>query len=111
MSSTASTSPTAGGSDARLLLPAVLTMPEAADALRMLVQALPRQSGRVAVVECGALGQLDSSAIAVLLETRRQALLAGLGFELRDAPAKLTALATLYGVGELLATPVAPVSP
>lgn len=96
------------GTDARLLLPAVLTSKEASDALRMLVQALPRQAGRVAVVECGALGQLDSAAIAVLLETRRQALLAGIGFELRDAPEKLTALARLYGVGELLTTPVGP---
>lgn len=98
-------------SDARLLLPATLTAREATDALRMLVQALPRGAGRVAVVECGALDQLDSAAIAVLLETRRRAALAGVGYELRDPPAKLMALARLYGVDELLQAPLAPAEP
>ena len=96
---------------ARLLLPATLTAREASDALRMLVQALPKAAGQVAVVECGALDQLDSSAIAVLLETRRRAMLAGIGFELRDPPPKLLALARLYGVEELLQAGLAPAEP
>lgn len=91
-----------------LLLPAVLTAREATGAMRMLVQALPGKAGGVAVVDASALHTLDSSAIAVLLETRRRAQLAGLGFELRGAPAKLLALARLYGVAELLEVPVAP---
>jgi phospholipid transport system transporter-binding protein len=92
-----------------LLLPAVLTAREAAGALRMLVQALPKAPGAVAVVDASALQTLDSSAIAVLLETRRRAQLGGLGFELRAAPPKLLALARLYGVGELLEVPAAAV--
>ncbi len=95
---------------ATLLLPAVLTAREATDALRMLVQALPRPPERTAVVDASALCTLDSAAIAVLLETRRRALLAGLGFEVRGAPPKLTALARLYGVGELLEQPAPPLA-
>lgn len=98
----------AAASPGRLLLPSVLTAREASDALRMLVQALPQGTGQTAVVDASSLAQLDSSAIAVLLETRRRALLAGLGFEVRGAPEKLLALARLYGVGELLEQPVEP---
>ncbi len=100
----------ARAADAMLLLPAVLTAEQASDALRMLVQALPKGQGQVAAVDASALQQLDSSAVAVLLETRRRAMLAGLGFELRGASDKLVALARLYGVDALLTEPVAAVA-
>jgi phospholipid transport system transporter-binding protein len=54
------------------------------------------------VIDASPLQQLDSSAIAVLLECRRLAQASGRGFELRAAPPKLASLAQLYGVDELL---------
>ncbi len=90
-----------------LVLPAILTTREARDTLRMLSQALPRETDAAVVVDASALEQLDTSAIAVLLECRRLAQAWGKPFELRRAPAKLAALARLYGVAELLALPAA----
>jgi phospholipid transport system transporter-binding protein len=85
-----------------LVLPASITTREARDTLRMLTQALPREADAAVIVDASALQQLDSSAIAVLLECRRLALAWGKEFELRRAPAKLAALARLYGVDGLL---------
>lgn len=85
-----------------LVLPASVTTGEARDTLRMLAQALPREGDAAVVVDAGALDQLDTSAIAVLLECRRQAQSLGRGFEVRRAPDKLVSLAKLYGVSGLL---------
>ncbi len=54
------------------------------------------------VVEAGALRHFDSSALAVLLECRREAARLRKPFVLQGAPARLLALADLYGVRELL---------
>ena len=85
-----------------LVLPATITSREARDTLRMLAQALPGETNGSVVVDAAALTQLDTSALAVLLECRRMAQSHGMGFELRRPPAKLASLARLYGVGELL---------
>jgi phospholipid transport system transporter-binding protein len=86
-----------------LLLPATLTAREARDTLRMLKQALESEgSGSGVVVDAGPLQQFDSSALAVLLELDRLAEAWGRGFAIRSAPAKLAALAKLYGVDALL---------
>ena len=85
-----------------LLLPATLTAREARDTLRMLAQALPRETDAVVVVDASNLKQFDSSALAVLLECRRLAHARGSGFEWRNPPQKLLALATLYGVDVLM---------
>jgi phospholipid transport system transporter-binding protein len=45
---------------------------------------------------------VDSSAVALLLEWRRQALRLGKKLEFVNLPANLVSLATLYGVGELI---------
>ena len=54
------------------------------------------------VVDASALVRFDSSALAVLLESRRDALLDGKGFAVLGLPARLHELAGLYGVAELL---------
>jgi anti-anti-sigma regulatory factor len=59
-----------------LVVPAAADAREAAACSRMLAQAL-RASGRQAVVDASALAQFDSSALAVLLECRREALALG----------------------------------
>jgi phospholipid transport system transporter-binding protein len=45
---------------------------------------------------------VDSSAVALLLEWRRQAMRLGKQLEFVNLPANLVALATLYGVEELI---------
>ena len=53
------------------------------------------------VLDASALTEFDSSALAVLLECRREALAAGKGFSVRGLPARLRQLAGRYGVAEL----------
>lgn len=92
-----------------LVLPAQLTHAEAPACGRMLAQAIramPAGSG-VAVADASALQQFDSSALAVLLDCRREALAAGLQFAVTGLPERLHALATLYGVADLLPVPAA----
>ena len=85
-----------------LLLPATITANEARDALRMLAQALKREADPGVVIDASALHQFDSAAVALLLECRRLSQAWGKGFGIRNAPAKLVALAKLYGVDALL---------
>jgi phospholipid transport system transporter-binding protein len=89
-----------------LLLPATLTSREARVTLRMLKQALQSEgSDGPVVVEATSLQHLDSSALAVLLEIERLAIAWGRSFVVRGVPAKLAALAKLYGVEQLLLRP------
>lgn len=89
-----------------LLLPATLTAREARDTLRMLKQALQKEGSETAVVvDAGPLQHFDSAALAVLLEIDRLAEAWGRKFAIRSAPAKLAALAKLYGVDALLLKP------
>jgi phospholipid transport system transporter-binding protein len=86
-----------------LLLPATLTSREARVTLRMLKQALQGEgSDGPVIVEAGSLQQLDSSALAVLLEVERLAKAWGRSFAVRGVPPKLAALAKLYGVDQIL---------
>ncbi|MEO6410743.1 MAG: STAS domain-containing protein [Burkholderiaceae bacterium] len=85
-----------------LLLPATLTAREARDTLAMLAQAMTSEPQSGVSVDASGLRQLDSAALAVLLECRRLALAWGKPFVIRQAPEKLVALARLYGVDGLL---------
>ena len=89
-----------------LVLPAELTHAQAAAGCRMLVQGLKGEAGPVAVADGSALERFDSSALAVLLECRREALALGKGFAVAHLPPRLVQLADLYGVSALL--PAAP---
>jgi phospholipid transport system transporter-binding protein len=89
-----------------LLLPATLTSREARVTLRMLQQALQSEGSETPViVDAAPLQQLDSAALAVLLEIERLALAWGRSFVVRGVPAKLAALAKLYGVDAILLRP------
>ncbi|MCU0968012.1 MAG: STAS domain-containing protein [Rubrivivax sp.] len=88
--------------DPAFALPTTLTIAEASEVLRRLEAAAAGGSG-VFTVDAGALRDLDSAALAVLIEARRIARARARDFELRAAPPKLIALAELYGVAPLLA--------
>jgi phospholipid transport system transporter-binding protein len=85
-----------------LVLPAELTHAEAGACCRMLAQALRSDTSAQAVADASALRHFDSSALAVLLECRREALALGKSFAVTQLHPRLRALATLYGVAELL---------
>ena len=85
-----------------LVLPAELTHGTAAACCRMLAQALRSDSGPQAVADASGLRKFDSSALAVLLECRREALALGKSFTVQHVHPRLRSLASLYGVGELL---------
>ena len=89
-----------------LVFPAELTHDQAGACCRMLVQGLRSQPEPAVVADAGALSRFDSSALAVLLECRRESLALGRTFSVSRLPARLRDLATLYGVAELL--PAAP---
>jgi phospholipid transport system transporter-binding protein len=89
-----------------LVLPARLTHEQAGPCVQMLVQALRAQPETAVIADASALAQFDSSALAVLLECRREAHAAGKTFSVSRLPPRLRELAALYGVAELL--PAAP---
>ena len=88
-----------------LILPAELTHEQAAACCRMLGQGMRSTAERAVVADVTALSKFDSSALAVLLECRREALALGKTFSVCRLPARLRELATLYGVAELLPGP------
>lgn len=91
-----------------LALPHILTLREAKNALGCLLPAIVHQaaSGDVCV-SAGALEKFDSSALAVLLECRRETIAAGRGFSVQALPDALRGLAAVYGVSDLLGAPQA----
>jgi phospholipid transport system transporter-binding protein len=87
-----------------LVLPQVLTHSQAVACLAAQWPLLRSQAGDAAVqVDASALQQFDSSALAVLLEFRREALALGRRFVVLGLPARLAELAALYGIDGLLA--------
>lgn len=89
-----------------LVLPPKLTHEEAPACVYMLQRGLAGQTDTGTVVDASALVQFDSSALAVLLECRRESSAIGRGFAVKRLPPRLRELATLYGVAGLL--PAAP---
>lgn len=84
-----------------LELPAQLTHTSASACLRELAAAVPAEPTAV-VVSAASLGRFDSAALAVLLSLRRDALALGKTFAVTKLPQRLTDLARLYGIEELL---------
>jgi phospholipid transport system transporter-binding protein len=88
-----------------LRLPERITLREARSVLDTLAAALTAQPGGAAAVEvdASALAQFDSSALGVLVDLHRRAAVTGRACRLIGMPSRLTELARLYGVSELVA--------
>ena len=84
-----------------LSLPAVVNHAKALEVVRLLTAQIAAQPAGV-VIDAGALIQFDSSVLAVMLACRRAALAAGKSFAVHGLPPKLSQLAGLYGVAELV---------
>ena len=85
-----------------LVLPSELTHEQASACLRMLVQGLKVLKGPEVVVDASALTVFDSSALAVLLECRREELSDRKAYVVKGLTAALVGMAGLYGVDGLL---------
>ena len=83
-----------------IALPGRVTMAEARATLARLRPLLA--AADEPVIDASALQDLDSAAVAVLLDCQRQALARGKTLRVTGAPAKLGQLAQLYGVAPLL---------
>ena len=90
-----------------LKLPAVLTHNQAgvwARSLKVALQVAAADKEPV-IVDAREMTQFDSSALAVLLECRREALALGRTFFVQGLPPRLRQLAGLYGVASLIPSP------
>ena len=88
-----------------LVLPTRLMHEDAQACLRMLTQGLQhgaQPQNLPVVADASALSSFDSSALAVLLACRREALAIGRSFVVRGLHPRLAGLAGLYGVSALL---------
>jgi phospholipid transport system transporter-binding protein len=92
-------------------LPASLTLRDAQPVLESLRQSFAAESGDVWRIDAAPVTQLDTSALAVLLECSRMAAAAKRKLEIVNAPARMSDLAHLYGVDGLLGVAVAPFEP
>lgn len=84
-----------------LKFPAKVTHDDAGALARSLKSQIAAQPGSV-VIAVDELREFDSSALAVLLACRREALLGGKPFSASGLPSKLVQLAMLYGVAQLV---------
>ena len=85
-----------------LALPSLLTHDQATACAKSLGLDLRAEKGEAVFVDASALEKFDSSALAVLLQCRRDAVASGKSFAVTGLPRQLRELADLYGISELL---------
>ena len=85
-----------------LSLPPTLTHADATACLDTLTTGLKQEPAAQVVVDAALLRSFDSSALAVLLEFRRECARAGKRFVVQGLPQRLRDLAALYGIEGLL---------
>jgi phospholipid transport system transporter-binding protein len=85
-----------------LALPQELTQSQAMVCLASLLKGMGEQPGLEVVLDATPLTRFDSAALAVLLDLRRQAVTLGKQLTIRGLPGRLSDLAALYGITELL---------
>jgi len=92
-------------------LPASVTLKDAQAILESLRQSFAADTGEVWRIDAASVTQLDTSALAVLLECSRMAAEAKRKLQVVNAPARMTDLAHLYGVDGLLGVEAAEFKP
>ena len=92
-------------------LPSSLTLKDAPAVLESLRQSFAADNGDVWRIDAAPVTQLDTSALAVLLECSRIAAAGKRKLEIVNAPARMSDLAHLYGVDGLLGVQVAEFKP
>lgn len=84
------------------VLPEVVTVHTVTEVLSSLCGRLKQDGAAEATLDAAALRSFDSSAVALLLELRRDLSQQGRQLRLVNVPGKLQELVALYGVSELL---------
>jgi len=92
-------------------LPASVTLKDAQAILEALRQSFAADTGDVWRIDAAPVTQLDTSALAVLLECSRMATSARRKLEIVNPPARMSDLAHLYGVDGLLGVEAAEFKP
>jgi len=92
-------------------LPPSLTLRDAQVVLESLRQSFAAETGDTWRIDAAPVTQLDTSALAVLLECARIAAAGKRRLEIVNAPTRMSDLAHLYGVDGLLGVAVAPFAP
>ena len=92
-------------------LPASLTLKDAQAVLESLRQSFAADSGEVWRIDAAPVTQLDTSALAVLLECSRMASAGKRKLQIVNAPTRMSDLAHLYGVDCLLGVAAAEFQP
>ena len=92
-------------------LPASLTLRDAQSVLETMRQSFAADSGEVWRIDAAPVTQLDTSALAVLLECSRIAVAGKRKLEIVNAPTRMSDLAHLYGVDVLLGVEAAEFKP
>jgi phospholipid transport system transporter-binding protein len=87
---------------AQLTFPQELTHARAEDWLQSLLVVLRADPEPLITADASRLTRFDSSALAVLLACRREAISEGKAFEVAHMPDQLRQLAVVYGVADLL---------
>lgn len=87
---------------ATLDLPALLTHDQASACAQSLGLGIQAEQSDAVCIDASALEKFDSSALAVLLQCRRDSMASGKSFAVTGKPPQLCELADLYGIGELL---------
>jgi phospholipid transport system transporter-binding protein len=85
-----------------LALPTVLTHDQATACAQSLGLGIREEQASKVLIDASALEKFDSSALAVLLQCRRDSVASGKSFEVIGLPHQLRELANLYGISELL---------
>ena len=85
-----------------LALPSLLTHDQATACAKSLGLDIRAEKGEAVFVDASALEKFDSSALAVLLQCRRDAVASGKSFAVTGLPHPLRELADLYGISELV---------
>lgn len=85
-----------------LALPSLLTHNQAATCALSLGAGIRAEKGGLVAIDASELEKFDSSALAVLLQCRRESMVLGKRFEVTGLPHQLRELAGLYGINELL---------
>jgi phospholipid transport system transporter-binding protein len=85
-----------------LSLPSLLTHDRAGVCARTLAVGIRNDMSDTVVIDASALARFDSSALAVLLQCRREAAAIGKNLAIDGLPAKLHELADLYGIESLI---------
>ncbi|HEX4508920.1 MAG TPA: STAS domain-containing protein [Burkholderiaceae bacterium] len=83
-------------------LPAILTLRDAPAVLASLRSAFAAETGDTWLIDATHVEQLDTSALAILLECARIAAAGGRRLEITGVPPRMAELARLYGLDGLL---------